>query len=211
MATTWTRALHELPLQELLEALAHPDDVASLVREGFELSDLARPGIPSGSVLPELRPQTRRRLEAAFELARRRARASLPERPRIVSTEDVLRIVAPELRDEPIEVFRVLLLDARNRCLASVEVARGILNSSLVHPREVYRPALLAGANAVIVAHNHPSGDPEPSTEDDGVTRRLAGTGALVGIPLLDHVVIGDGVHVSYRGRGSRLLDAEWA
>ncbi len=100
------------------------------------------------------------------------------------------------------EVFAVLMLDGKNRLAAREVVSVGTLTSSLVHPRHVFRPAVLANAAAIVCVHNHPSGDPEPSAEDIECTRRLAQAGRLLGIPLLDHVVLGAGRHVSLRERG---------
>lgn len=105
----------------------------------------------------------------------------------------VAEMLCPLLADEPVEVFVSLLLNGKHRVFAFAEVSRGTLTSSLVHPREVFGPALRLSAAAVIVAHNHPSGDPEPSVEDLEVTRRLRDAGKLLGVPLLDHVVLGEG------------------
>ncbi len=102
-------------------------------------------------------------------------------------------LVAPFLAHEPVEVFVALLLDGKHRVTGFAEVSRGTLTSSLVHPREVFGPALRMGCAALIVVHNHPSGDPEPSSEDREVTKRLAEAGRLLGVPLLDHVVLGGG------------------
>jgi DNA repair protein RadC len=115
--------------------------------------------------------------------------------------ETVAELVG-HLRDEAVEVFAALLLNGKHRVTGYVEVSRGTLTASLVHPREVFGPALRLGAAAVVVVHNHPSGDPEPSGEDLSVTRRLIGCGELLGVPLLDHVVLGDGERlVSIRNR----------
>lgn len=95
-----------------------------------------------------------------------------------------------------------LLLDARHRLRRVEQVSEGTLNSSVVHPREVFAPALREGAAALIVAHNHPSGDPTPSAEDRDVTVRLADAGRLLGVRLLDHVVVGDPGFLSMRERG---------
>jgi DNA repair protein RadC len=105
---------------------------------------------------------------------------------------------------EAVEVFGAIALDGRHRPLAYYVVSRGTVTASLVHPREVFRPALMLGACALIVAHNHPSGDPEPSPEDISVTKRLADAGKLLGVPLLDSLVIaaGTGGYVSLRDRG---------
>jgi DNA repair protein RadC len=95
----------------------------------------------------------------------------------------------------------VLLLDGKHRLKRCEAVSEGTLTTSLVHPREVFRAAVRESAAAVVVVHNHPSGDPEPSLEDLEVTRRLIDVGRLVGVPVLDHVVVGDGRFVSLRER----------
>ena len=110
---------------------------------------------------------------------------------------------APAAKDLKFEVFRVFVLDSRNKLIAEDVVSRGILTASLVHPREVFRPALAAAGAAIIIAHNHPSGDPTPSRDDDGVTERIAKAGDLLGISLLDHLIIGDTNYWSYRERGA--------
>ena len=106
------------------------------------------------------------------------------------------------LQDEPGEVFAILCLSTKHRVIAYHEVSRGSLDSTLVHPREVFKAALLANAAAIVLAHNHPSGDPTPSPDDMTLTRRLVDAGRLLGVDVLDHIVIGDGRHVSFRERG---------
>lgn len=105
-------------------------------------------------------------------------------------------------RDEQREIFCAILVDTKNRPIRHEVISVGTLNSTVVHPREVFRPAIRAGASSVILSHNHPSGDPEPSAEDVAVTRRLSETGELVGIPVLDHVIVGRGGYVSLKQRG---------
>ena len=146
-------------------------------------------------------PAAALRLAAAFELGRRSARARLPARPRLGSARAVYELLSPQLRGLEQESFRALLLDGKHRLRRAVAVSGGTLTSSLVHPREVFGPAVRECAAAIIVAHNHPSGDPEPSREDLDVTRRLMDAGVLLGIPLLDHVVLGDGRYCSLRER----------
>jgi DNA repair protein RadC len=104
--------------------------------------------------------------------------------------------MGPRLHDLPQEEFHTLLLNARHRVMREVFVTRGILDASLIHPREVFRPAVGEGAAALILVHNHPSGDPTPSEEDRAVTRQLVDAGRVLGIPVLDYVVVGRG---SYR------------
>jgi DNA repair protein RadC len=141
------------------------------------------------------------RLAAAFELGRRVEGARRPGRPLMRSAESVWRHLATQIRGCDRERFHVLLLDGKHRLIRAEAVSEGTLTTSLVHPREVFRPAVREAAAAVVVAHNHPSGDPEPSEEDLEVTRRLLHTGRLLGIPLLDHVVMGERAWVSLRER----------
>jgi DNA repair protein RadC len=105
---------------------------------------------------------------------------------------------APSLRDLSQEEFRILLLNTQHAVLRELLVTRGILDASVVHAREVFRPAIVESAAAIILVHNHPSGDPVPSPEDREITRQLAEAGRLLGIPVVDHVVVGDGRYVSF-------------
>jgi len=143
------------------------------------------------------------RLAAAFALGREVERSSRPRRARLDRPASVARLLAPEVRGLEVETFHTLVLDARHELVAHERVALGTLMTAPVHPREVFRPALRRSCAAIIVAHNHPSGDPEPSAEDLAVTRRLADAGRILGVPLLDHVVLGDGRWVSLRERGA--------
>jgi len=127
--------------------------------------------------------------------------ARRPGRPQMRSAESVWRFLVGATRGRDRERFHVLLLDGKHRLIREEVVSEGTLTTSLVHPREVFRSAVREAAAAVVVAHNHPSGDPEPSPEDLEVTRRLVRTGKLLGIPLLDHVVLGDHGFVSLRER----------
>lgn len=111
-------------------------------------------------------------------------------------------LLAARLEGLEQEEFHAVMLDARHRPLGVRQVSVGTLTASLVHPREVFRAAVRFSAAALVVAHNHPSGDPEPSEEDLDLTRRLVSSGELLGIPLLDHVIVGEGTWVSLRQRG---------
>jgi DNA repair protein RadC len=141
------------------------------------------------------------RLAAAFALARRLQAAGRRPRPNLRSPARVHDLLSGELRGLAQETFHVLLLDGKHRLRRRERVSEGTLTASLVHPREVFGPAVREGAAALIVVHNHPSGDPEPSAEDLAVTRRLIEVGRILGVPLLDHVVIGDEGYVSIRDR----------
>lgn len=141
------------------------------------------------------------RLEAIFRIGRRVEEVVWSPGDKIRSSACVHRLMAPVLRGLEKERFFVLLLDGRHHLRSRHRISEGTLTTSLVHPREVFAPAIRELAAAIIVAHNHPSGDPEPSAEDLEVTRRLARCGKLLGIPLLDHLVVGTGSFVSIRER----------
>jgi DNA repair protein RadC len=115
------------------------------------------------------------------------------------SPADVARFVRALVGTDAREHFVVVMLDGRHRPVAYQVVSIGTATASLVHPREVFQPAVGIGAVAILVAHNHPSGDPTPSAEDREVTDRLLRAGQLIGIPLLDHVVVAERGHVSLR------------
>lgn len=119
----------------------------------------------------------------------------------IKSSDDVNKILQSYLNGVDREHFVIVLLDRKNGIIGINTVSVGDLNSSIVHPREVFKPAIVAGAASIIVAHNHPSGDPEPSSEDIKVTNRLLLAGDILGIGVLDHIIIGDGCYVSLKAR----------
>ncbi|MCA9322225.1 MAG: DNA repair protein RadC, partial [Planctomycetes bacterium] len=147
-------------------------------------------------------PRRAERVAAGLALAGRLLRERRPERPRLRVSQDVFACLHLEMRDLGGEVFEVLSLDARNRLRRRSRISVGTLTASLVHPREVFRPAIAVRAAAIVLAHNHPSGDPEPSAEDRAITDRVVSAGDILGIRVLDHVVVGDGVYVSFADRG---------
>lgn len=160
---------------------------------GGRLRPLGRSGPAQLEALPGVGRATAARVAAALELGLRASEEGEPDRPRVRGPADVHRLMAPRLRDLAHEEFHALLLNTQHRVIRDVIVTRGILDASLIHPREVFRPAILASAASVILVHNHPSGDPTPSPEDRAVSRQLADAGRAVGIRVLDHVVVGDG------------------
>jgi len=131
---------------------------------------------------------------------RRRRRHAPP--PRVHGPEDIYHLLHPLLRDADREHFYVVLLSTKNHVLAVELVSVGSLSASIVHPREVFKPAIVASAAAIVVAHNHPSNDVTPSREDIEFTRRLAKAGELLGIRVLDHVIVCDGSYASLREAG---------
>lgn len=147
-------------------------------------------------------PTKAARLLASFELGARLAREERPPAQRIREPEDVVRLFDGRLRDLQVEEFHLLALDSQSQVLREVLITRGLLNSSLVHPREVFRAAIVEAAAGIIVVHNHPSGDPTPSAEDRTVTRQLAEAGRLLDLPLYDHIVIAGDQYVSFATAG---------
>mgnify|MGYP003530770101 FL=1 len=135
---------------------------------------------------------------AALEIGRRIASAKPIEKIHLSCPQDVADFLMPRLRYAAKEQFVVILLNNKNKVIGTEVVSEGSLSSSIVHPREVYAPAILHHAAAIMVAHNHPSGDPKPSIEDEKVTRQLLRSGKVLGIPMIDHVIIGDGNYYSF-------------
>lgn len=137
-------------------------------------------------------------IKAAFTLGSRFQARRLEMLERFTSPAQVFDFFHHELRDSRKELFLTLLLDGKNRITRKVEISIGSLNQSIVHPREVFAPAVRESAAAVIFIHNHPSGDPAPSREDREITRRLKEAGEILGIRVLDHIIIGDGSYFSF-------------
>lgn len=138
-----------------------------------------------------------RRFAALVDVVREASAEPLEPGTRLSGSADVYAHFRP-LAAELVETFHAVLLDQKHRVLRTVEISRGTLTASLVHPREVFRPVILEAAAAVLFVHNHPSGDPNPSREDIDITKRLREVGELVGVRVLDHVIVGRGRYVSF-------------
>ena len=143
-------------------------------------------------------PAKAAQIQASLEIARRFAAEELKQGQLFRSSTDVFHHYQELLGNLKKEEFHVLLLDAKNRKLKDVRISEGSLTSSLVHPREVFTPVVRESAAAVILIHNHPSGDPAPSQEDLQITRRLRQVGDIMGVHILDHLIIGKGRYVSF-------------
>ena len=135
---------------------------------------------------------------AALEIGRRIASAKPIEKIYFGCPLDAASFLMPRLRYAAKEQFVVILLNGKNKVIGTEVISEGTLSNSLVHPREVYAPALLQHAAAIMVAHNHPSGDPAPSDEDREITKMLERSGKVLNIPLIDHLIIGDGTYYSF-------------
>jgi DNA repair protein RadC len=143
-------------------------------------------------------------IKAALELGKRLSGEPSQRHLKVTSSQDLVNYFRPRLQHLRKEVFKVVLLDTKHQMLKAITVSEGSLSASLVHPREAFLPAIKESAAAVIFIHNHPSGDPTPSTEDKELTLRLAEVGQLVGISVLDHIIIGAGTpgYTSFRDVG---------
>ena len=167
------------------------------------LARLDRLGRLDGASLPGFWPRRAAMLRAALELGRRAQALPLGVGTLVRDAESVWAHFRGRLPQLDREAFYVLLLDGKNRVQAEVRVSEGSLTAALVHPREVFSPAIRDGAAALILVHNHPSGDPTPSAEDVALTERLRQVGDLVGVRILDHVVVGRGRWVSMAESGN--------
>jgi len=206
-----------------VEALSDAELLALLLRAGDRDKDavavaaallVARGGLlglarSAGRELastPGVGPARSASVLAALELGRRLSAGRLRRGAAIRGPEDIYRHFHPRLRHAEQERFEVLLLDGRHRVMGQELVSQGTLTASLVHPREVFRPALRACAASLVLVHNHPSGDPTPSAEDREVTTRLSRAGEILGVRVVDHVVVAERGYCSLREEG--LLEA---
>ncbi|MFW6237727.1 MAG: RadC family protein [Halanaerobiales bacterium] len=139
---------------------------------------------------------------AVVELYKRLSVSNKESRVVVNGPQDAANLVQPELRYLKQEVFRLVLLDVKNQVISVPQISKGGLNSSIVHPREVFRRAIKRSSAAIILAHNHPSGIPDPSSEDIEITRNLIEAGQIVGIEVLDHIIIGNSNFISMKQEG---------
>jgi len=210
--------IHELPAEERPReklvahgphALSDSELIAILLRTGVRganaievarqlltefksLSGLARCSVPELAKIKGVGTAKAVQLAAAFGLATRVAKETF-SRQKMDSPELIYGLVGAEMKALSRESLRVILLDTKYQFIRMEEVSNGSLNESVAHPRELFRPALIYSAFALVVVHNHPSGDPAPSDADHRVTRKMAEAAALLQIQLLDHVIIGSG------------------
>lgn len=141
-------------------------------------------------------------LLALGELTKRFKAYKSGENYKILTPKDAASLIMDELKVFDKEHLYVIMLNTKNVVIKISDVSVGSLNSSIVHPREVYNEPIVKHAASIIICHNHPSGDPEPSSEDINITKRLKECGKIIGIELLDHIIIGDGVYISLKEKG---------
>ena len=177
-------------------ALDHGRDLVQQFGDSFRR--LAEASIADLCQVKGIGPAKAAQIQASLEIARRFAGREMRQGDQFRSAEDVFHHYQEQLGGLRKEEFHVLLLDAKNRKLKDVRISEGSLTSSLVHPREVFTAVVRESAAAVILIHNHPSGDPVPSNEDLQITRRLRQVGELMGVHVLDHLIIGKGRYVSF-------------
>lgn len=206
-------------IREGARVLSDPELLAILLRTGSSdksavelatevlsrfsgLKNLVQAGVEELSEIKGMGPAKASQLKAALEIGRRLASVSESDRPTIRGPQDAAALVMEEMRHLDREHFCALLLNTKHQVLAKETISVGTLNSSVVHPRELFKTAVKRSAQAVILVHNHPSGDPAPSREDREITRRLQDAGSILGIEVLDHIVIGDNKFVSFRDKG---------
>lgn len=176
--------------QRLLDKFDSLQGVANATVE--ELSDIRGIGLAKAC-----------QIKAAYELANRWDKsADGPSKPVVRTPEEAYNELKGKSRDKKKEHFWAILLDTRNHVIKSSEISVGSLDTSIVHPRELFKEAISASASSVIVAHNHPSGNPEASQDDIKLTRRLIEAGAIMGIEIVDHIVMGDGRFISMKREG---------
>ena len=204
--------LNERPRERLLlrgaDALSHAELIAILLRtgtKGISAVDIAQQLLKrfetldklAGAPMEEIRKikgvgrDKAIALRAAFTLAQRMAREIRAESPLLDTPENIANLLREDNRHLEVESFQIVLLNTRRRLIDVKPISQGTLDTLLVHPREVFKPAIAAGAAAIVLAHNHPSGDPTPSEADIKVTRDLIRAGQLLKIEVLDHVILG--------------------
>ncbi|MDA8100403.1 MAG: DNA repair protein RadC [Nitrospiraceae bacterium] len=165
------------------------------------LSGIAQAGIAEICTVRGIGPAKAAEIKAAFEIGRRHQKPTMAGAS-FCSSQEVADYYLPRLRDIKKEMFHCALLDSKNRVVRNEVVSVGTLTASLVHPRDTFKAAIRESAAAVIFVHNHPSGDVRPSQEDIQLTKRLVQAGDLLGIRVLDHIIVGDSGHFSFRDSG---------
>ena len=195
----YTRGAAELSLQELLAIVIGGGTrgqsalvlALGLRGEFGDLVVMGRAGVDEMRRVPGIGFARACQLTAAFELGKRFARESRSAGTSVRAPRDIARMFMDEMKDYDREHFKAAFLNTKNQIIKVVTVSIGSLNASIVHPREILKPAIAASAASIVLVHNHPTGDPTPSREDVEFTRRFAKCGELIGIELLDHIVIG--------------------
>lgn len=178
------------------------DLAISLIDRFSGLSGIEAASVPELCEIKGIGPAKAVQLKAALEIARRLGRGDADGKPAFHGGADVYKFLAPAMAGLPHEEFRLLLVGTKHKLLREMTVSRGTLAGTAIDPREVFSAAVRERAGAVVCGHNHPSGDPAPSPEDRAFTARLVESGRILGIPLLDHVIVGRGKYFSFAEEG---------
>lgn len=211
METMETMGASAVTTEDLLTIiLGNREKAAKLLRQEETLFSASQEGLKclagadfdSIKFLGDLTKIETAKILASMELGKRIANASATDREHITSPSDIAQYMMSRLRYEKNEKFYAIFLNTKNRIIRVKQISVGSLTSSVVHPRSVFNAAITSNSCSFIVSHNHPSGDPYPSTEDRNLTRALEEGGNILGIPLLDHVIIGDGRYYSMKEHG---------
>ncbi|MCL2550270.1 MAG: DNA repair protein RadC [Methanimicrococcus sp.] len=165
----------------------------------MNLKELSRRTIPELSKIRGIGPAKACQIVSVFELSRRLETYTDKPKTKVSCPDDIYRFIYPKIREEKQEKFIIMCLDTKNQIISDDIIFIGSLDASIVHPREIFKTALLASAASIILIHNHPSGDPTPSREDIITTNRIIESGKLLGINVWDHVIIGDGCYISLK------------
>ncbi|MBX7252570.1 MAG: DNA repair protein RadC [Candidatus Promineofilum sp.] len=206
-------------IQSGAEALSTAELLAIVIRSGLagenvlrlaerlliqfdHLPGLARASVTELTTVNGIGPAKAAEIKAALEIGRRLVASAPEERPRVTTPDDAFHLLKSEMMFQEQEHLRLILLDTRNSVLRTPTLYVGSLNTSVVRVGELFRAAIRENAAALIVAHNHPSGDPAPSPEDINVTRQIVQAGKLLDVAVLDHIIIGHGRFVSLKQRG---------
>ena len=166
------------------------------------LKKLSKRTVSELTKIPGIGPTKACQIVSLFELSRRLETYTEGPKLKIKAPEDIYQSIYPKIREEKKEKFIILCLDSKNQVIHEQTVFIGSLDISIVHPREIFKTALLESSAAIVLVHNHPSGDPTPSKEDIEITKRLVDSGKLIGISILDHIIIGDGCFISLKQEG---------
>ena len=194
---------------ELLQIITGSRDMETTNRLLSEISSLGELQVASIGELEKIEGITKKmacKLVAATELGKRLSAQKKYERTKFSSPEDIANLVMEDMRHETKEFFKILLLNTRNELMKIETISIGNITSSIVDPRDVFKPVVKHGAASIVLIHNHPSGNPEPSEADLLVTNRLCKAGELLEVKVLDHLIIGDKNFVSFRKR--KLIDS---
>ncbi len=178
------------------------DHARQLIKRFETFRDLSAVAPAELLVLKGIGPAKAATVQAVMEICRRYATEKFPQRKAFSRSGDVFAHFHQRLKDRKKECFFILLLDSKNKAIREERVSEGTLTSSLVHPREAFTPAIRESAASLILVHNHPSGDPSPSREDEEITNRLVEGGKVLGIGVLDHIIIGQWSYYSFADRG---------